>query len=141
MSPLCVVCQQPLGHDNRVVWANGVRHHLRCPPAPRETRQNCDTARRASLQKAQQSRTERCAIKAAITAGSVTLGEAMLEPCMASMSVYALLAQQHYWGPQRVKRVLSQLQISPLRNVRELTDRQRELLVVSVAKAATKGGT
>jgi hypothetical protein len=88
-------------------------------------------SRRANLQKAQQSRVERAVIKSMITAGELTVPDAIREPCMASMSVFDLLRCQHYWGPTHVKRVLSQLQISPLRTVRELTERQRELLAAA----------
>ena len=83
----------------------------------------------AARERANRVKRDRVGVKRRLRAGEVTLAEALEHECCQTMTVFQLLCAQYGWGRERTVRVLSRLQISELRHVGLLTDRQRALLV------------
>lgn len=68
-----------------------------------------------------------------IRAGEKTVRAGMNAGCCASMGLGRLLECQRGWGPARTDRFLRPLQLSPYRQLCELTDRQRGLVADGLA--------
>lgn len=91
--------------------------------------------REAALQRANEVRLAVAAVKRQVHNGEMTLGEAMGESCVASMTVFRLLCAQKQWAAARASRLLWELDINAYKTIAELTPRQRALVA-----EATKGG-
>ena len=103
-----------------------------------------DTARKTSepqrlraLERANEIRLQRAALKRRIAAGEVSAAEVILHPPKAavSWSVGDLLISQRRWGTTRCRRFLARNNIVETKHVGTLTDRQRNLLADSLAPA------
>lgn len=81
-----------------------------------------------ALRKGDQIRLARAATKSQITAGELSLLEAIDRPEIQSMCIVDLLRTQHGWGRRRAEKALSMLGASTTRRVDELTPRQRTVL-------------
>lgn len=81
-----------------------------------------------ALEEANRVRFGIAAVKREIADGTLTVGEAVFDPRAQSMRLWTLLACQRLWGPRRVSCFLAFMLIGEDRRVRELTDRQRELV-------------
>jgi hypothetical protein len=84
-----------------------------------------------ALRKANEIRTRRAELKRELTAGSVWIGEILAAPpaCAQTQKVRDLLLAMPGYGPARVARLLAQNQVSHLKTVAGLSDRQREQLI------------
>jgi hypothetical protein len=100
-----------------------------------------DTAQKTSepqrlraLERANEIRLERAALKRRIAAGEVPAAEVILHPPKAaeSWSVGDLLMSQRRWGTTRCHRFLARNGISETKPIGTLTDRQRRLLADSL---------
>jgi hypothetical protein len=68
-------------------------------------------------------------LKAKIREGRTTVVEALDRPEAAGMAVFDLVRAQHRWGRARTLRLLVRVPLSERREVRDLTERQRGVLV------------
>lgn len=100
-----------------------------------------DTAQKTSepqrlraLERANEIRLERAALKRRIAAGEVPAAEVILHPPKAaeSWSVGDLLMSQRRWGTTRCHRFLARNGITETKPIGTLTDRQRRLLADSL---------
>jgi hypothetical protein len=92
-----------------------------------------------ALDRANQVRLARAALKKRIADGTVTVGE-VLEAAPAeamSMTVADLLMSQHRWGHTRCRRFLNAIPMSETKTLATLTDRQRDQLVARLAGRPT----
>jgi len=96
-----------------------------------------DTARKTSepqrlraLERANEIRLERAALKRRIAAGEVSAAEIILDPPRAaeSWSLGDLLMSQRRWGTTRCRRFLARNSITETKPIGTLTDRQRRVL-------------
>jgi len=71
----------------------------------------------------------RVEVKRALRERETTLNHVLSEPSVQTAMIYDVLLWQRQWGRSRVLSVLVSLQISETRLVRELTDRQKGLIV------------
>lgn len=81
---------------------------------------------------ANEARLAQAAVRRALAARTMTLGEALEHPDAQRMTAYRLLAAQPRWGPLRTSEVLRGVGVSESRRVGELTDRQRKLFSVAL---------
>lgn len=91
-----------------------------------------------ALESANRTRSQIAELKAELRAGTLTVVEALDDPRAAPMTIKALLSAQYKWGTTRVHRALRNLRwetagpgqalLWPDTRVRDLTERQRELL-------------
>ena len=90
-----------------------------------------------ALERANEIRLERAALKRRIAAGEVSAAEVILHPPKAavSWSVGDLLISQRRWGTTRCRRFLARNNIIETKHVGTLTDRQKNLLANSLAPA------
>lgn len=65
----------------------------------------------------------------------VTVTEALDDPRVHSLTLFAVLTAQPRWGRTRALEVLHRHRISEVRRVRDLTDRQRMVLAVDLEPA------
>jgi hypothetical protein len=100
-----------------------------------------DTAPRTSepqrlraLERANEIRLERAALKRRIAAGEVSAAEVILDPPKAaeSWSVGDLLMSQRRWGTTRCRRFLARNSIIETKPIGTLTDRQKHVLADSL---------
>jgi hypothetical protein len=73
-------------------------------------------------------REERGEMKKRIGKGELEISAALEMPCFASETVVKLLANQHRWGPKRAQKTVAEAMISPFKQCRDLTERQRSVL-------------
>jgi hypothetical protein len=140
---ICDVCQTPLSDDNRVVWASGVRHHLRCPPRPKKAR----PAQR-SLDAANKAKAARVALKGRLRQGDLELRDALVAAPLQGMRVFDLVSQlplvRGRRGAASVERrviaLLDEAGVGLYREVGDLTDRQRGALAAGYAARPGDGG-
>ena len=87
-----------------------------------------------ALERANEIRLERAALKRRIAAGEVSAAEVILDPPKAaeSWSVGDLLMSQRRWGTTRCRRFLARNGITETKPIGTLTDRQRRLLADSL---------
>lgn len=92
------------------------------------------------LPRANEQRVAGAAVRAELAAGQVTVAQALEDPRSGSLSVHDLLCSPPKWGPARAEMVLRPQRMGvagemiwPLRRVRELTERERRLIVERVA--------
>ena len=100
-------------------------------------RKTSEPQRLRALQRANEIRLQRAALKRRIAAGEVSAAEVILHPPKAavSWSVGDLLISQRRWGTTRCRRFLARNNITETKHVGTLTDRQRNLLADSLAPA------
>jgi hypothetical protein len=89
-----------------------------------------DAQRLRALQRANEVREARSALKRQIAAGKISASEVILSPSseIESMHVLALLMSQRYWGRTRSREFLRAVLLSETKTVGSMTDRQRHLL-------------
>lgn len=83
-----------------------------------------------ALERANQVRLARAALKRSVTDGRTTVGAVILA-CpweAASMTIVELLLSQRRWGSTRCSRFLAELGITETKTVGAMTERQRSLL-------------
>src|SRR2546423_7735589 len=88
-----------------------------------------------ALERANQVRLARAALKRRVAMGVVDVGEVILEcPWEAdSMAVADLLMSQRRWGQTRCRRFLAQVPMSETKTVGSMTERQRKTLAAMLA--------
>ena len=98
-------------------------------------RKTSEPQRLRALQRANEIRLQRAALKRRIAAGEVSAAEVILHPPTAavSWSVGDLLISQRRWGTTRCRRFLARNNITETKHLGTLTDRQRNLLADSLA--------
>jgi hypothetical protein len=74
-------------------------------------------------------------VRQEVTAGLITVAEALEDPRAGSMPIGRLLCAQRAWGPTKAHRLLNGLSIWPTRKVRELTERQKRLIAEALRGA------
>lgn len=92
-----------------------------------------------ALERAQEVRSARAELKRRIGAGQVSAADVILD-CPAEASrwpVLQLLASQRHWGQTTARRFLGRCQISEIKPIGELTERQRSLLAAELRAQAT----
>lgn len=85
-----------------------------------------------ALERGNEIRLARAQVKRELRAGEIDLAEAMEAECMASMPLGKLLAQQPQWASKRVRRFLVTLGMAESRQVRELTERQKRIVLEQI---------
>lgn len=88
-----------------------------------------------ALQRANEVRLARAALKHRIADGTVSAADVILD-CPAqieSMAVGELLMSQRHWGQTRCRRLLTAVPLSETKTVGSMTDRQRRALAAMLA--------
>lgn len=83
----------------------------------------------SALDRANEIRLARAAIKRAINAGTLSVADALAKDCVREMKVYALLMAQRRVGRSKTLMLLKPLGIGEHRHVSSLSPRQRDALV------------
>lgn len=83
-----------------------------------------------ALSKANEIRARNAEVKRQIRAGEMTVAEAIYTEEIGSMKVASLIEAQDYWGPTKSRKLLAFIGASRALRVRDLTDRQRDLLAM-----------
>jgi hypothetical protein len=88
-----------------------------------------------ALERANDVRHARAAVKREIAEGTISASEVILSPTpdFASMDVFALLMSQRSWGRIRSLKFLKSVPLSETKTVGSMTNRQRRLLVDRLA--------
>jgi hypothetical protein len=88
-----------------------------------------------ALERANEIRLERAALKRRIAAGEVSAAEVILNPPQSAetWSVGDLLISQRRWGTTRCRRFLARNSITETKSIGTLTERQKNLLARSLA--------
>jgi hypothetical protein len=88
-----------------------------------------------ALERANEIRLERAALKRRIAAGEVSAAEVLLNPPQSAetWSVGDLLMTQRRWGTTRCRRFLARNNITETKSIGTLTQRQKNLLAQSLA--------
>jgi hypothetical protein len=88
-----------------------------------------------ALERANEIRLERAALKRRIAAGEVSAAEVILNPPQSAetWSVGDLLISQRRWGTTRCRRFLARNNITETKSIGTLTQRQKNLLAQSLA--------
>jgi hypothetical protein len=96
-----------------------------------------------ALERANEIRLERAALKRRIAAGEVSAAEVILNPPQSAetWSVGDLLMSQRRWGTTRCRRFLARNNITETKHVGTLTERQKNLLARSLALAVGEAGS
>lgn len=68
-----------------------------------------------------------------VAAGDLSIAEALVDERAATMTVVRLLAAQSRWGKHRAELLCAQVPVSSTKRVGELTERQRDRIVVFAA--------
>jgi hypothetical protein len=106
-------------------------------PMPREpqTTLPLEPQRMRALERANEVRLARAQLKRQIAGGHTSAARVILElpPEARNWSVRELLMSQRRWGSIRSRKLLAELQISELRPIGALTERQRRLLAGQLA--------
>ncbi len=84
-----------------------------------------------ALERANQIRSARAAVKRRVCAGEIALADLILRSSreIDTMTVAGLLRSQRGWGPARATKVLRALSLPDTKTVGSLTERQRTTLV------------
>lgn len=78
-----------------------------------------------ALDRANEKRLAGAALKRALKAGEITIGEALNDPAAGHLEVEVLLRAMTRWGRVRAQAVLAAEAVSVTKRVEDLTDRQR----------------
>jgi len=91
-----------------------------------------------ALARANRLRAARASLKRRIASGEVSCADLLLRPTweMQSMPVAALLASQRYWGKYRCRQFLRSIQLSEVKSIGAMTERQR-LTAVAALRSST----
>lgn len=87
-----------------------------------------------ALARANETRFARVEVKRKLHDGEMLIGDALEEPCCQSARVWTLICAHYGVGDAKATKLLARLHIGPGRRVRDLTDRQRQLVVAAVPK-------
>lgn len=90
-----------------------------------------------ALQRANAVRVGIAAIRRELGAGAITVEEALADERAQSMTVFDVLRAQHRWGRTRTLGALRSVHVSENRRVRDLTDRQHDVIAAVVSGALT----
>jgi hypothetical protein len=84
-----------------------------------------------ALARANRIRSACTALKREVYDGTTTIAEAMVDfdRLPAAFTIEALLCAQRRWGGARARRALACAAVNPARPVRDLTERQRDVIV------------
>jgi hypothetical protein len=95
-----------------------------------------------ALERANEIRLERAALKRRIAAGEVSAAEVILNPPQSAetWSVGDLLISQRRWGTTRCQRFLARNSITETKSIGTLTERQKNLLAQSLAPVLDEAG-
>ncbi len=94
---------------------------------------------RYSLALANQTRTAGAAVKREITAGKLTVPDALEDPRAGGLTALAVLMATPYVGPTRARQMLRRTRIGESRRVRHLTDRERAAVAQEARQWAANG--
>jgi hypothetical protein len=94
-----------------------------------------------ALERANQVRLARAALKRAVASGKISVAELVLESPweVESMTISELLRSQSRWGRTRARKFLSRLGLSENKPVGSLTQRQRRLLSADLDAKRARG--
>ena len=83
-----------------------------------------------ALQRANEVRLARAALKHRVATGNISAAEVILSPALEieGMTIGDLLLSQHHWGHTRCRRLLTAVPLSETKTVGSMTDRQRRAL-------------
>lgn len=84
--------------------------------------------RRRALERAKVIKLGGCDLKQEVNRGEMSIEKALTDPRAAHLTVYHLLISQRRWGRERTVKTLARVEIRERKRVRELTDRQRQIL-------------
>jgi hypothetical protein len=118
--------------------SDGSAEHGDAAPAPTrdETSSRHDRSQRMqALERANQVRTARAALKREVTSGQRDAAEVISQcPSEAqTMPIFELLAAQRRWGSARTRRFLSAYRVNERKGIGTLTERQVKMLVGALA--------
>ncbi len=101
--------------------------------------QTSEPQRMRALQRANEVRLARAAIKRHVALGKVSAADVLLEcpDAAASWPVGELLMSQRRWGTTRCRRFLTRNHITETKPIGSLTERQRHLLAGSLRETGT----
>lgn len=93
--------------------------------------------RRDALARANRLRAARASLKRRIASGDVSCSDLLLRPTweIQSMPVAALLASQRYWGEYRSRQFLRSIQLSEVKSIGAMTERQRLTAVAALTSS------
>ena len=96
-----------------------------------------------ALQRANEVRLARAALKHRVAAGTITAAEVILSPPpeIEGMAVGDLLLSQRRWGHSRCRMLLTAVPLSESKTVGSMTDRQRHALAAMLAAAQPVSAT
>lgn len=89
-----------------------------------------------ALAKANEVRLAAAALKREIKNGELPIAAALEDERAQPLQIGDLLAAQHKWGSVRTRWLLEPLYIAEHRRVRDLTERQRQLLITELGREA-----
>jgi hypothetical protein len=94
-----------------------------------------------ALARANRMRVARANLKRRIASGDVSCADLLLRPTweIQSMPVAALLASQRYWGKYRARQFLRSIQLSELKSIGAMTERQRLTAVAALRSSRSRG--
>jgi hypothetical protein len=106
-----------------------------------DRRSTSDPQRLRALERANAVRLARAELKRRIAHGHLSAAEVILQlPAEAcTWPVAELLMSQRRWGSNRTRKLLAGLQISEMRHLSKLTERQRRLLAAQLGEDAFSG--
>lgn len=87
-----------------------------------------------ALQLANQIRIAGSLVRAEIAAGLLTVEDALADPRAQVMPIGRLLCALPHWGPKKSSYLLNGAFIWPTRRVRDLTDRQKAVIVEALTR-------
>lgn len=87
-----------------------------------------------ALKIANRVRTGGIVVRQEIAAGVLSIAEALDDPRAGHMTVGRVLGSRRYWGPSKAHALLRPLAIWPTRRVRDLTARQKGLIVEALER-------
>jgi predicted DNA binding protein len=89
-----------------------------------------------ALQIANRVRMDGVIVRQEIAAGILSIAEALDDPRAGHMTIGRVLCSQRRYGPSRAHRMLTRMNppIWPTRRVRDLTERQRKLIVQALER-------
>lgn len=83
---------------------------------------------RRALERAKEVKLGGCDVKREVARGELSMVQALTDPRSGHLTVYHLLIAQRRWGRERTVKTLTRLEIRERKRVRDLTDRQRQIL-------------
>lgn len=104
------------------------------PEAEERTRRAADAQRLHALSRANEIRTQRAEVKRALRHGEVQIANLLIDspPCVQTASLAELLLAVRGFGKVRVRRLLAAAEISPRKQVDDLTERQLRALLFAL---------